>query len=223
MNPTTESIESPETVVTKRSVFQDVSLWFLLLSNVVTIYFAVTEGWDLRTVLLVYLCQSVSVGIFTVVKMLLLQEYTFDGYVGYKIFNREPIADMTTKLQAALLFVIHYGIFHLVYFFFLYDNYLFDTEIPLLSLVASGTVVIPVVMFFLNHCFSYFYNNDIHSKKQSLGNTMISPYVRVIPMQLFMFTYFLFPAPIIFFLTLKTFIDVLTHIIQHYSPQQNSM
>jgi len=42
----------------------------LIIANIITIVLAITENWDLATVMFIYWAQSVIIGIFTVVSLL---------------------------------------------------------------------------------------------------------------------------------------------------------
>lgn len=231
MNPTTASIVTSEIPVVRRSVFRDVSLWFLLLANVVTIYFTVREGWDLYNVMLIYWFQSFSIGFFTVIRILLLKNYSVDGFL---LESKVPSVNTTTKVKTAFFFVIHYGLFLLILFIMIpsvtlggqsfsqinYTKY-FDFTTVILEIIAA-------TIFFLNHGFSYFYNRSTDDQKLNIGSLASYPYLRIVPMTLFLFLppVYMFPSSfmagyMIIFLILKTLIDALMHVIQHSAVPRN--
>jgi hypothetical protein len=82
--------------VRRNNVLGDRSLWFLLLANGVTILLAIAQDWNLSTLLWIYWCQSVTIGVLNFVRMLELGE---------------P--------KPAIFFLLHYGFFHLGYLVFL--------------------------------------------------------------------------------------------------------
>lgn len=55
--------------------FWDKSTKLLVVSNIVTIVFAIIEGWDLHTLLLIYWFQSVIIGYFNYKRILKLENF----------------------------------------------------------------------------------------------------------------------------------------------------
>jgi hypothetical protein len=158
----------------------DHSILFLILSNIIMIFFAIFENWDLITIMFIYWCQSVIIGIFTFFKILSLKNFTTDGVR----LNNIPAASTTaTKTGMAFFFLFHYGFFHFGYFTFLVINPFFNTgsQISFTSLA----VLFVVSVFFVNHLFSFLYNREKDAqKKQNIGKVMMFPYIRIIPMHL---------------------------------------
>ncbi len=192
--------------------FGDLSLLSLLCSNAATIFFAITENWNLSTVMWVYWFQSVIIGFFNFVRILGLKEFSTEGF---KINGKPAAPTQQTKFFTAFFFLIHFGIFHLVYFIFLltgamtkiYGSTPGTTELKYIGLTA--------VLFFLNHLFSYFYNKPRDTKKQNIGSLMFYPYARIIPMHLTIILGFKFGNVLPLFLVLKTFADLVMHIMEH--------
>jgi hypothetical protein len=184
----------------------DSPLFFLLLSNIVTICFAVYENWSLMTVLWIYWFQSVFIGLFNFIKIMNLRNFTTDNFE----INHRPVEPTNaTKRFTAFFFLFHYGFFHFVYMIFLLEN----------DNVPFGLILIPCIFFFVNHLFSFAKNfeNDAN-KKQNIGTAMFFPYARIIPMHLIIVFGLAFTGSIsalLIFLILKTIADLIMHQIEH--------
>lgn len=194
-------------------ILSDSSLWLLLMSNVLTIYFAVSEGWAISTVLLIYWFQSASNGFF----------YVFRMHSMKKPLSNDP---STTPAKGAMtpnqtlkflqrFFVFHYGIFMMMYFFFIFIFFQPSIE---QALPFGG-------MFFFNHAFSYIYNKqEIKGYSQAIWGFFM-PYIRNIPMHIIVAGAALFSSggvwAVIIFLSLKTLVDILLHIGEHLFYRRN--
>ena len=75
--------------------------------------------------------------------------------------------------------------------------------------------------FFANHLFSYVMNRNRAGKRiPNIGSMMFFPYVRIMPMHVFIVVGALAAGPhfaLVFFLILKTLADEAMHAIEHYS------
>ena len=84
------------------------------------------------------------------------------------------------------------------------------------------------IIFFLNHLFSFWYNRkEFEGEKPNIGKIMFFPYARIIPMHLAVMAYGVFTIfsgiagfelyfiPLILFLVLKTFSDLIMHLAEH--------
>jgi len=205
-----------ENAHTKARFLSDPSLWILTLSNLVTIGAALSQGWDLLTLMAVYWCQSIIIGIFTAIKIFSLKRFTTDGM---KINGRPAAPTEGTKIFTGFFFIFHFGIFHLAYLLFISsDAILFNAD----GIDTSGVFAL-VVMFLINHAFSFFYNFRADRERQShLGKVMFTPYARIIPMHLtIIIGSSLFASSgssalvLVFFLLLKTLADGIMHVVEH--------
>lgn len=182
----------------------------LLVSNVVTIFVAVSQNWNVSEIVITYWFQSVAIGLFQFLKILDLKDFSTKGY---KINGRSVSASRGVKLQTALFFLLHYGFFHLIYLVFIVDE---------LGVQGLGSALPLVFMFFANHLFSFFSNrNQDKKRKPNIGQMMFWPYARIIPMHLgilFGFKILKTGAPkdfLILFLGLKTLADLTMHLSEH--------
>lgn len=197
-----------------KNIFRDLSLWFLMLSNIAMIFFATNENWGLITILCVYWFQSITIGIFHFLRIMHLKEFSTERF----LINGKPVQPtQSTKKRIAYFFLLHYGLFHVLYLIFLmigastktYGNLPSTSELPYLFLT--------MLLFFGNHLFSYRYNKPKDTKKQKIGPLLFFPYARIIPMHLtivFAATSVITDA-LPFFMVMKTLADGIMHIVDH--------
>lgn len=200
-----------------RYFIADHSVSLLIFSNLIIIFFAIFENWNLITIMFIYWCQSIIIGIFNFLKIINLKDFTTNGL---SIGNSPAKPTMSTKYFIAFFFLIHYSMFHFGYFIFLISGGF--TSHGLQFNPENYTIFIALIVFFANHLFSFLYNRKKNSeKKQNIGKIMFFPYIRIVPMHLTiifgsMFIAIGFPLiSIIIFLLLKTAADVVMHSIEH--------
>jgi len=187
----------------------------LLLSNLLTIIVAILFHWSILTLLWGYWLQSIIIGLFTVIKLLMFGNR-----------NKHQRLLLTT-VRNSIFFSVHYGIFHFVYLVFLY---FFSTsgvsgfhfrEPEYIGITFIG------LLFFINHLYS-FLKNYVFEKKyigSSTNQIFLEPYKRIFPMHLIIIAAGFFSAIvpsaetplIIVFLLLKSFADLKSHQILHQS------
>lgn len=202
--------------VSTKTVFKDYSFWLLLITNLITIFFAIRESWEVAVLVWIYWGQNIIIGFFNFLRILSLKEFSTEGFY----INDQPV-DPTkeTKTYTAFFFLLHYGFFHLIYFLFLFLDRPSSNSAPsdiYLSQTELSYILLSIFLFFINHAFSYLFNKDKDSKKQNIGTIMFYPYARVVPMHLFLFAASKFPQQILpIFLILKTLADLTMHSIEH--------
>jgi len=198
------------------NLFQDWSLWLLLLSNAVTVVLAVTQGWNVLALMWVYWFQNIVIGFFNFVRIRQLKEFSTEGF---SINGRPAEPTQETKNHVARFFLLHYGIFHLVYFIFLLIfslNGMFGSVGENALNVADLKYIIPTALLFLgNHVFSYFYNRPRDTGRQKIGSLMFYPYARIIPMHLTIILGAFLGGGLLLFLLLKTLADAIMHVVEH--------
>ncbi len=178
----------------------------LLLANAVTIALALLQDWPLGTVLAVYWFQSVTIGLFTFIRLLGVSAGT-DG------------RERGRGLVLAGFFAVHYGVFHLVYLVFLVSFALagiYGIGDPLG--LAAGCAV-----FFANHLVSFLWY--LPREEASPEAIFSEPYARIVPMHLTIiagvFVSLMVPGAtgmrlvLLLFLLLKTVADVAAHLKKH--------
>jgi len=200
----------------RENLFYDRSLWFLLGSNAVTVVLAVTQNWNLLPLMWVYWFQSIVIGFFNFLRIRHLSEFSTEGLA----INGHPVEPTPeTKNRIARFFLLHYGMFHLVYFIFLLVFSLtgmFSTADEDVLNTADLKYILPLALLFLgNHLFSYFYNRPRDIGRQNIGMLMFYPYARIIPMHLTIILGFFLGNRLLFFLLLKTLADAIMHVVEH--------
>ncbi len=185
----------------------DLSLISLLISNLVVIFLAVTQKWDVSVVLWVYWIQSVIIGFFQFIRILSLKNFSTQNFT---INDRSVLPTPNTKLFTAFFFIFHYGFFHFIYAIFLF-NFFTNQSFNFKYLLTGGFI------FFLNHFFSFYHNRIADEQKvQNIGQIMFSPYIRIIPMHLIIiFGAILGQSTLFMFLSFKALADLLMHNIKH--------
>ena len=155
----------------------------------------------------IYWFQSLIIGGFQVKKILDLKQFSTEGFTmnGKSVEPTEK-----TKRETAGFLVLHYGLFHFVYFLFL---------APKVFLVINIFGLVAVTSFFINHLFSYQKNKDTDSGKiKNIGTMMFFPYARILPMHLMIGFAFVLTGStfyLVVFLLLKTLADVIMHVVEH--------
>lgn len=199
-----------------RKYLLDPSSISLLLSNFIVIILAVTQNWDVSTLLWIYWIQSIIIGFFQFLKILSLKQFSTENFT---INNQPAQPTINTKLFTAFFFLFHYGFFHFIYAIFLASVVAKAPENLLSILIGSA-------IFFLNHLYS-FVHNKINDQKltPNIGKIMFSPYARIIPMHLVIIVGALLTNQVLLvaFLLLKTVIDLLTHIFKHNQLTQRTL
>jgi len=191
------------------------SALFLVLSNIFTIAVALLEKWDLSYVMWIFWGQSAVIGYYNWRRIRCLKEFSITGYT---IYNQPAEPTRANKLQVAsyiaLFFALHYGFFHLGYLVFLFVESGDLSRSDMLGVLAC------IVIFALNHRFSFHQNleKDLRRKPHIL-TVMIFPYARILPMHLTIIFGNQSPSKtagtLILFLSLKTFADLIMHLIEH--------
>ena len=194
-----------------RQFRSDRSVVPLLLSNLLTVFWALFEGWQILDVMLVYWVQSVVIGYYNYHRIMDLNEFSTHGF---SINNRRPQATPETKKKVAGFFALHYGVFHAVYLGFLLSEESGEVSLSSLGIIAC------IVAFIFNHRYSYQYNRERDSQRvPNIGTIMFFPYARIVPMHL---TIGLAASlgsnsvtALLVFLSLKTVADVIMHMVEH--------
>jgi ribosomal protein S18 len=183
----------------------------LVLSNLVTIAVALWEKWNLSQVMWIYWGQSIIIGYYNWKRIRCLKQFSTENF---KMNDKPVAATKNTQRQVASFFAMHYGFFHFGYLIFLWR------ESPNLSWFDIIGIVTCYILFALNHRFSFYQNleRDI-CRKPNIGTIMSFPYVRILPMHMTIILGSLFAknsvGTLILFLGLKTFADLIMHLIEH--------
>ncbi len=198
--------ETNTNVRKKKPFYSDLSFWALFASNLIVIAWALKEGWSLAILMWIYWSQSVFIGIFWFFKILALKEFSTKGV---KVNGLHVKPTKKTKNEAAGFFLIHYGLFHIVYALALGKEF---KSVPIFQLLVS------VGIFLVYQCYSFFYNKKWEAKgKPNIGTMMFFPYARIIPMHLTMciaFSEWGQKQTLALFLSLKLLADIIMHMVE---------
>ncbi|MEK7122600.1 MAG: DUF6498-containing protein [Patescibacteria group bacterium] len=211
----------------KKTILTDWSFWLLLLSNIITIEFAIKEQWTLLSVLWIYFFQTVVISCFSVIRIFSARNFSMDGIMinGIRLPDTPVAKNFLGVIVAfALLFE------HIMYAIFLNivhtpTPYWNEQYTPLVS-VFSISFFLAGAAFFLSHLFSYVYHRFEHpQRKESMARLVGLPFARIVPLHLAVFSAsYSSESSLISFLITKTIIDLLMHGFHHYwKPGQLSL
>jgi len=188
----------------------DLSTWFLLATNIVTIAVALHQHWRYSELLWIYWCQSLVIGVFAIWRALGLRQFTTRATTTTGEFARPSRSE---KLSSAFFFAFVYGIAHLIYLVFLclMSQDLSRQDVP--GMLAC------IGLFAVNHFFSFRqkHQEDL-TRTPSIDGILGFAFVRILPMHLTLLfgLQFRHRAAIflVTFLVLKTVLDVLMHFAE---------
>lgn len=146
------------------------------------------------------------IGVFNFIDMLTLKHFKENDLK----LKEEGSASKPYPKEGCLpwFFLVHYGIFHLVYFVFL--TTLIDTKKLDFRFIELSFFII------LAACLSNFVQNKIRNRREdvNIGAMFIMPYARVIPMHLMIILpAFFHISGAMIFLVLKMLADVIMHFV----------
>jgi hypothetical protein len=166
----------------------------LLLANAVTIGLFIAGHASVLQVLWTYWWQSITIGLIQVIRLLTLGKYTTASAAGSTL-AATPVLGRLMGVYASLFFVVHYGIFHLVYAIFLSgfgSSSTFSVNSTVYQAVFSPTihvsaVILGTAIFALHHGLSFLAERaDIRRDPSAYSFTQVfsQPYKRIVPMHL---------------------------------------
>lgn len=188
----------------------DLSIWILILSNLIPIFGAIVWGWDAGMLLVLYWLESVIIGVLNIPKIVMCQGGgAVRGFIGGKIY-------------LAIFFTVHYGAFCFGHAVFLKD--MLNTANPFELFTQGGPLIWTAGSFFVSHLISMFIN--FYGKQEYLerdpGTQMFMPYSRVMIMHFVVIIggalIMAFGQPLfalILLVILKIFVDMVAHNKSH--------
>ena len=186
----------------------DTSVWILVGANVATLVIALVQGWSLSELMLIYWAQSIIIGASYVARIWSLEKFSTKNF---RMNDRPVEPTVETKRQVAFFFIVHFGIFHVAYLAFIFEN------APLGLLLDPGFLMC-TVGFAVNHWFSYRYHKHVDRQgTPNIGTLMFTPYLRIVPMHLTIVfgASVMGGAGLLMFGALKTLADTVMHVIEH--------
>lgn len=148
----------------------------LLIANAVTLVLALALHWSVASLLWPFWLQSVIIGWYARQRMLALTSFSTEGFTS----NDQPVPENEEgKRSTANFFVLHYGIFHLAYLVFLFDQAPPARLLDLVLLAACGYSFV----YAQRKTFAEQVAADAQGRP-NLGKLMFLPYLRVLPIHL---------------------------------------
>ncbi len=198
----------------RKQLYSDLSLRVLFLSNLITIMWALIEGWSVGMVMWSYWSHSVSIGILWFFKILCLKDFSTKGV---ELPTGKPAPTTSGKIQCALFFLL----------FFAFALYIYSGGLGIVFPTIKRAEILPIAaVFFVCQCFSFFYNRKWKvEQKPNIGNMMLFPYIRILPMHFsFLLSGFVIyiiggtfssKFVLVIFMLFKTLTDVFMHVVEH--------
>lgn len=186
--------------------YRDHQFWTLLAINVVIIVYYYTYHTTFKTLVWVYWCQSVVIGLFNFLHLVTIENIKPDTI---KINDENVKTPKQVVGCIGPFFAFHYGFFHLVYLVFLFT--ITDAKEVLdyrLLEVAVGTLVLDQLWNFIR------LREYEKTHPANVGVLFFLPYLRVVPMHLtIILPSFLSISSLGLFLFLKTGADLIGFIV----------
>ncbi|MES2777848.1 MAG: DUF6498-containing protein [Bacteroidota bacterium] len=192
-----------------RKLATDWSLWVLIIFNLYLLDYYQKHPGEIGTLIFLYWAQSVLIGVVNFFDLLTVRHIK----PGSMKMNNQPVEDSARgKGCVALFFLVHYGIFHLVYMVFvLVEN--FRTINFHFVLIGVAILGVQLVGDFIRRKI----NQD--DKPVNIGKMFFLPYARIVPMHfMILLPKFIHLDNFTVFIILKIVMDLLMHFVlsSHY-------
>lgn len=186
-----------------KKLLNDWTLWLLVLFNIYLLYYYLQNSGEFRTLVFLYWTQSVVIGLATGIDIATIYKIK----PGSMEANGKPLENTAAaKGRMAIAFLVHYGIFHMVYLIFIIVDTPGSIDYHFLK-IGMGIICLNVAIDF------------VHKKIQQrhietdVGKTFVTPYVRIVPMHIMlMLPGFFGTKKVTIFIVLKIVMDILMHI-----------
>lgn len=218
----------------------DRALWGILLTNLATLGVALWQDWSVLQLMWPFWIQSLVIGWYARQRMLELTRFSTEGL---RINSRAVEATPQTRQRVAGFFALHYGLFHLVYLFFLLALTLTSDAQGFIEVTNESTGAKSMVHIGKVHPLDFlifaalavgFVRSHGASHREhvqadlanspKLGTLMMLPYARIIPMHLTIILAIpLGGGALWFFVLLKIAADLIMHRVEHRLLQAPSI
>ena len=199
----------------------DISTQVLILANIVTIVFAVVQKWKVADILWLYLAQSLIIALFICLRILSMKQFSTEGMLDK---NKKPFeSTLKTKrslTKQLLVFAVGCNAFFAVLLYLIFGT-------PHLEGTQVAGYAICILVFLADNGFSYLYNRKRDRKrKPAIGTISGIVLMRNIPMLIIILLGWPVKettpesALLVFFLLLKTIVDVTMHNWEHIAEQE---
>jgi hypothetical protein len=190
------------------------SVLVLVGANLVPLLGVLGSHWTVFSVLLLYWCENVVVGVFNILRML--------------VASPKDVAVDAAKLFLIPFFTFHYGMFTMVHGIFVLalfgpGGHFSPSPASFVAAVRGAGVGLGVLAIVLSHGFSFVHNYIAGGefRRASLPLLMMQPYARVVVLHLTIllggFAAKAMGAPVaalILLIALKTLIDLRAHLAE---------
>lgn len=186
-----------------QKILRDPAIWTLIALNVFFIYEYAGDPKQYTTIIWLYWCQSVLIGVFNFLDMMTLRHPDVKNFE----INGKPATVSQAKGCLPFFFLFHYGFFHVVYLVFLFVDFkMSDTDFTYLRWGVAG-ILLSLFIQFAQSKIKY------AGIPRSIGAMFITPYLRIVPMHLtILLPKMLGWTPALTFLILKTVFDLIGHL-----------
>ncbi|MES2618015.1 MAG: DUF6498-containing protein [Bacteroidota bacterium] len=189
-----------------KRIFLDPIIYFLLGINVALLLAYYQGVISVETIIYTYYFQSLAIGLSYYIQMLTLTDYSVEGF---KINGVQAEKSPKTKGCTTTFFLFHFGFFHLGYLIFLLVSFKFNVD--------STFLWSSVIAFAIGECIAVFRRRvENTDEKPNIGTLMFTPYLRIIPMHIFILAGGFLghtEKTFIIFILLKIISDILMHIV----------
>jgi hypothetical protein len=159
--------------------------YFVILINLIPLWGVWFAGWDPKQMFLIYCCESILLGFFTILKMLIVTQ------IKKKEEWNENSGEMVSGYFFILFFIVHYGFFISIQLMFFFGaSKIIDAHSPLQALFELPSVLDGytramlwgfVGIYALRMITEFILTGQYH--RISLGVLMFSPYIRIVVQQ----------------------------------------
>ena len=159
--------------------------WFLILANLIPLYGVLFEGWDPKQMFLVYCLETIIIGIYNVINMIIVtldrKKDMWEGAGGSKM--------MVKGWFFILFFIVHYGFFVFIQTGIFagasglstngaFGPFTFITRIfSYLNIDAKTVLYIFIAVYGFRMFIDFIFSGKYH--ETSLGVLMFQPYLRI--------------------------------------------
>ncbi len=189
-----------------KRILLDPIIYFLLGINIALLLAYYQGIISVETIIYTYYFQSLTIGLSYYIQMLTLTDYSVEGF---KINGEQAVKSPKTKGCTTTFFLFHFGFFHLGYLIFLLVSFKFNVD--------RNVLWTSVIAFAIGECIAVIRRRiENTDEKPNIGTLMFTPYLRIIPMHIFILAGGFLghtEKTFIIFILLKIISDVLMHIV----------
>ena len=152
----------------------DLSLFSLIVTNLIVIVFAIIQNWNIGVMILLYVIQSFIIGFFHFLKILNKQRIDLSTFSHFNSLSLSSI-----KAAKNILAIVYWGFYNSTLFFFLLLATILSitpslvcsktaiAQATITSAICGQTIITPigwiffgisVLIFFINHLISFITN-----------------------------------------------------------------